>query len=156
MIRDEARLGSLYETPPASLDEATERTQLAFEDQETMSKIREATTLKPLSLEEAKKRLDVVGFAPTNLLDFAFNSSEEFVEAMKDFGGQWVIKSKPLPGFYKNSSRMIVVVSMESNDHEIRFWLIEKNRPKIAKIFYVRVVRSTDEEWKKSCDEALE
>jgi hypothetical protein len=154
MISDQNRLGALFNDPPGSLDEAIERMQFVDEDQEKIAGIREATHLPPESDDEAAERLRLAGHHPTNLLDFVFSDTEELMKALREHG--WITKAKLLPGFQQQSCRRIYQVTAETNDHEIRLWTLEKDRPRFARIFYVRVMRSTDEEWKEDCNKALE
>ena len=153
MIRDEHRLGSLFTTPPASEDEALERMQVIFEDPDHMAQARNASKTLPANQEEVHQRLEMAKSHPTNLVDLSFNSSEEFCQGLKHMG--YLVKNKVLPGFHKNASRRIILVTAEHQDLETKYWIIERDRPKVALVFYVRV-KSTDEEWTKECNEAME
>jgi hypothetical protein len=154
MIIDETRMGSVFSAPPACQEEANQRLQLMANEPEEVEQIRRAATIPPVNLEEARARIHLVGLNPASLMDFKFNSADEFVTALREFD-RWITKVKILPGIDKNASRRIVLVTIENNDHEIRFILTEQDRPQIANVFYVRVVRSVDKDWKRACDEAL-
>jgi len=145
MIRDETRIPLAFRRPPSDDVQATERTQLMFEDPKRIEILRRASVAPPESDEEASDRIRAAGAYPTNLLGTWWNTSDELAKKLKEAG--WVVETKPVKKYKGKTTANEIVV--KSPDHGVLFLVVSKTKYGSTEVDCARVLYSSNEEWKR-------